>query len=81
MVKKVITESMYKDITWKLHGYEQKKLWIKIRRYELMYHQINHIIPIQLIKKGILPFKDQIRRPARHTYDGQGIYIVEPGAL
>jgi len=36
MVKKLITESVYKDFSWKLHNLAQKKLWLRIRRHELM---------------------------------------------
>jgi len=56
MVKKVITEAKFKEMSWKLHAFEQKQLWLRIKRYELMCFLTDHIITKKMIRDKILPF-------------------------
>jgi len=57
MVKKVITESEFKNMSWKLHQFDQKKIWLRIRRYEHMCDLMNQLEMIRVMEKRILPYK------------------------
>jgi len=56
MVKKIITESKFKDMSLKLHDFEKKQMWLRIKRYELMCFLTDHIITKKMIRDKILPF-------------------------